>query len=252
MARNPNNFTFYSLDWQASQPLLSLIPEERAIFFELIIKAHQENNQISEDLDVWCRMWNIKKPRLRKVLDRLCEKNMIEKQEEFWYVPSVQRRVKARIDGSEAYKKKLEKSKSLKGNLKATPSSQDIRYKIKDNKIQSKEADKDNDAEDYSKWYDWFMESWNASYLHYKKKTISMKRLTKSNEDSLKYIVKTFGKEETKQAMVGLMMQKSFPADGDLISLTHFLKDDGVFIDKYLMAYQTDNKEIYKAIKKFE
>ena len=115
-----------------------------------------------------------------------------------------------------------------------------------------KAIDKDNDIDDYSKWYDWFMDSWNASYLHYKKKTISMKRLTQSNEDSLKYIVKTFGQEETKQAMVGLMMQKSFPGDSDLISLTHFLKDDGVFIDKYLMAYQTDNKEIYKAIKKFE
>ena len=101
-------------------------------------------------------------------------------------------------------------------------------------------------------WYDWFLESWNASYLHYKKKTVSMKRLTKSSEDSLKSIVNTFGKEATKQAMVGLMMQKSFPNDSDLINLTHFLKDEGMFIEKYLIAYQTGNKEIYKSIKKFE
>ena len=124
--------------------------------------------------------------------------------------------------------------------------------KVKETKRKETKLKENTTDENDSKWYDWFMDSWNINYLNYKDKTISMKRLTKSNEDSLKYIVKTFGKEETKQAMVGLMMQKSFPGDSDLVSLTHFLKDDGVFIDKYLMAHQTGNKEIYKAIKKFE
>ncbi len=53
--------------------------------------------------------------------------------------------------------------------------------------------------------------------------------------------------------MVGLMIQKSFPNQQELANdPTHLLKDDGVFISKYIGAYDSVDREIYGKIKKFE
>jgi len=248
MAKNKNNFTFYSQDWQSSQTLLGTNPEERAIFFELIIKAHQEDNQIVEDFDVWSRTWNIKKRRLLSVLSQLVEKKMIEKRGKTWYVPSVQRRIKARLDGLDAYNKKLEKQNNLKGGLKGGASTQDIRDKIEDinNKIQDIPKEVSN--------CDWFIESWNKSLVNYKKaKAGDTSFLTKVQKKSISELLE-MGVEidDIRKSIAGLMMQKKFPGDGNLVYITHLLKNEGEFVQKYLAAYNSNNKEIYGVVEKFE
>ena len=53
--------------------------------------------------------------------------------------------------------------------------------------------------------------------------------------------------------MVGLMIQRSFPNKQEFANdPTHLLKDDGVFIGKYLGAFESKDREIYGKLKKFE
>lgn len=104
-----------------------------------------------------------------------------------------------------------------------------------------------------AKWYDWFCESWVANSLEHKKKKSYLRTLTRSAQDSLKVILKDFTKEDVKKAIVGLMIQKSFPNQQEFANEpTHLLKDEGVFIGKYLAAYEANDREIYGKIKKFE
>ena len=80
-----------------------------------------------------------------------------------------------------------------------------------------------------------------------------IRSLTKSAQDSLKVILKDFTQEDVKKAIVGLMIQKSFPNQQEFANdPTHLLKDDGVFIGKYLGAFESADREIYGKIKKFE
>ena len=104
-----------------------------------------------------------------------------------------------------------------------------------------------------SKWYDWFCESFVLNSLEHRKKKSYLRSLTKSAQDSLKVILKDFTQDDVKKAIVGLMIQRSFPNQQEFANdPTHLLKDDGVFIGKYLGAYESGDREIYGKIKKFE
>ena len=106
---------------------------------------------------------------------------------------------------------------------------------------------------DGSKWYDWFCTSWNLNSLEHRKKKSYLRSLTKSAQGSLKVILEDFTQEDVKKAMVGLMVQKSFPNQQELANdPTHLLKDDGVFIGKYSAAFESADREIYGKVKKFE
>ena len=119
---------------------------------------------------------------------------------------------------------------------------------------QSEQMLDDNSADAIeSKWYDWFCESFVLNSLEHRKKKSYLRSLTKSAQDSLKVILKDFTQDDVKKAIVGLMIQRSFPNQQEFANdPTHLLKDDGVFIGKYLGAYESGDREIYGKIKKFE
>ena len=136
-----------------------------------------------------------------------------------------------------------------------------IKDKDKDKAIdkdKDKPTDKDiviykDDNTIESKWYDWFCESWVLNSLEHRKKKSYLRSLTKSAQDSLKVILKDFTKDDVRKAIVGLMVQRSFPNQQEFANdPTHLLKDDGVFIGKYLGAFESKDREIYGKLKKFE
>jgi len=240
-------YMFYPKDWNFSASVQKLNLEQEAVYRKLIDKVMTEGQGIVYDSAYFKHYLKANANKVERIFKVLLEANVIEIEDDMITVPSCDVRLarsEAGSKGGKARAKKVADAKKEADLLKAKSQAKEIKEK--------ETKQKETIVEDESKWYDWFMESWNDCYLHYKKKTISMKRLTKSNEDSLKSIVSVFGEKETREAMSGLMMQKSFPNDGDLVSLTHFLKDEGMFIEKYLLAYQAGNKEIYKAVKKFE
>ena len=106
--------------------------------------------------------------------------------------------------------------------------------------------EKEKEEVQYVKWYGFFLDDWNKYKIKYKKQKSNLRTLDVSSQDNLKQIAKDFSKEDIKKAIVGLLMQKVFPNDGDYTTdPRHLLKDGGIFINKYIDAQENNKRNIY-------
>ncbi len=114
------SYSFYTKDWQTNDKVMFLTLEQRGFYRELIDLAMMNDNKVEYNLKVFCRKFSITSTKCTKLLNHLIDKKLIEISNDFITVPSCERRLSAKRNGSEGGKATALNS-TPNGTPKSTP-----------------------------------------------------------------------------------------------------------------------------------
>ena len=231
-------YKWYDKDWATNEKVAELNLEERGFYRELIDLAMRRDNKVNKNIRWFSRNYNSNPAKIKKLLSRLESVNVIEIEDDIITVPSCWGRISAINIASKGgnataeNRRKAEEEGALKGTLKGT---------LKEKKV-NETKQKETIVEEVSNC-DWFIESWNLNLIeHTNAKVGSLTFLTKEQKDSISKLLNDgLEIDDIKKGIVGLMVQKLFPNNQNLIYPNHLLKNDGEFVQKYAIAYNTNN-----------
>ena len=113
------SYTWYPKDWTYSDSTFSLTLAERGAYRELIDLAMMNDNKTKTEWNVWSRKWNSPHQELVGVIAKLESKGLIEVSDDKVFIPSVERRLSAKRNGSKGGVKTAESTAN--GTANDTP-----------------------------------------------------------------------------------------------------------------------------------
>jgi len=241
-------YMFYPKDWNFSASVQKLNLEQEAVYRKLIDKVMTEGQGIVYDSAYFKYYLKANANKVERIFKVLLEANVIEIEDNIITVPSCNVRLarsEAGSKGGKARAKKVADAKKEADLLEAKSQAKEI----KENKTKQKETI----VEEVSN-YDWFIECWNKYLIeHTNAKEEGLTFLTKAQKDSISKLLNDgLEIDDIKKGIVGLMVQKLFPNNQNLRYPNHLLKNDGEFVQKYAIAFNTNNRELYGKVKRFE
>ena len=94
------SYTWYPKDWTYSDSTFSLSLAERGAYRELIDLAMMSDNNIKPEWDVWLRKWNTSESEIVDIMVKLESKGLIQISDDKVFIPSVERRISSKRNGS--------------------------------------------------------------------------------------------------------------------------------------------------------
>ena len=238
-------YTFWDVDWAMSEKVAELNLSERGLYRELIDLAMRNNNKTELNSKRFSRKWNETQQKVDRTLNELVKQKCIEIIDNVIIVPSVYSRLKLRDNGSKggiatAENKQKNKTKGTALGTALGTESDKLNLELRTYNIEhinKKEEKKENE----------FLEDWFNIRSEIKKgKTFKLNSLPSHSKQELILIHKNFSREDIKLGLRGLFRQETFPNNQDLTTdPTHFLKDEGKYISKYIQAANEQNKNIW-------
>lgn len=131
-------YTWYPKDWNNSDSVFELNLSQRGLYRELIDIAMLTDNKIEINYSIWSRRWGVNLDELNNLLSELIRLKLIEKRDEFIFIPSCESRLLLVRSGREGGKISKHPLKGIskgtqkgisKGNTKQTKTKKKLKGK---------------------------------------------------------------------------------------------------------------------------
>jgi len=231
-------FTFYPKDWWTSETFFELEPIERYLYLEMMFLMYQNDGYFTLSKTQFERrlLTQIKPNNWEKITQLLTYS-------ELGYTHESVKKRRSKAD--------ISRENGKKGGRPPKPRNPEINPPL-EYKEKGIEIEEESKTESNFYTVDLFIKDWNELKTKHTKKKSGILVLDSGLKDQYYKLLKDgFNKEIITGGLIGLFKQKIFPNSQDFTTdPRHFLKDGGIFINKYYDAFLNQNKFVYGEDKK--